>query len=156
MKQRYLEIVQERLRQAAAREATIEGTPAEVAGAVQSGQWTELASADGSHIHDAYDDDPVACRGCAAVIRAGTTLCQDCGSKKSPLVRLAVELSSLAQERSSRGRALVALDRRRYPRLRLRDGRRVGPGLLAWGPVLREMDSDELEHLLAALEGDLL
>jgi len=60
---------------------------------------------------------------------------------------------SLAYERHRRASALVALDRRRYPRLRLSDGRTVGPGLLAWAPVLREMDAPTLDVLLRLIEG---
>lgn len=47
-----------------------------------------------------------------------------------------------------RGKALVALDRRGYPRITLPDGRRPGPGLLLWAPVLRELDTEGLAALL--------
>lgn len=114
-------------------------------------------------IADPYDD-PVACRGCATVIPAGTTLCIDCGSARSPLVRYAVQLVSETEHRTPRGQALVALDRRRYPKIDLDDGRTVGPGLVAWCPVLREMGTGELRELIrlvkqtdsrAVSEGDL-
>jgi hypothetical protein len=98
------------------------------------------------------NDCPVACRGCAALIPAGTTLCVDCGSARSPLVQYAIELYALSEERSLRGQALVALDKRRYPRLRLRDGRTVGPGLLAWCPVLREGNLDTFRSILMLVE----
>ena len=97
---------------------------------------------------DDRDNDPVACRGCAAVIPVGTTLCIECGSKRSPLVRYALELSALAEERTLRGLTLTALDRRRYPRLRLPDGRSVGPGLIGWCPTLRDADAETLRSIL--------
>ncbi len=97
---------------------------------------------------DDFTDDPVACRGCAAVIPAGTTLCAQCGSARSPLVRFAVELSLEAERRTLRGRALIALDHRGFPKVRLADGSSAGPGLLSWCPVLREMGSDQLQALL--------
>jgi TubC N-terminal docking domain len=98
------------------------------------------------------DDSPVACRGCAAAIPAGTTLCVECGSARSPLVRYALELCMLSEERSLRGRTLSALDKVQYPKLRLRDGRTVGPGLLAWCPVLREGNSRTLRSILKLLQ----
>jgi hypothetical protein len=90
----------------------------------------------------------VTCRGCAASIPVGTTLCAACGRATSPLVRFAVELGDLTRERSLRGQALCALDQRRYPRLDLSDGRKVGPGLLAWCPVLREAGSSQLREIV--------
>ncbi len=56
------------------------------------------------------------------------------------------------QEAVLRGRALCALDHRRYPRLRLPDGRVVGPGLFAWAPVLREAGVDELNAIVALVK----
>ena len=91
---------------------------------------------------------PTACRGCARVIPAGTTLCVECGSARSPLVRHAVELSTLAKERTLRGLALVALDKLRYPRLRLPTGETVGPGLISWCPVLRAASASTLTAVL--------
>ena len=97
-------------------------------------------------------DDPVACRGCAAVIPAGTTLCTECGAARSPLVKMALEMVALTNERSLRGRALALLDRRNYPRLTLSDKRVVGPGLLAWCPVLREAGAGELAGIIRVAE----
>ncbi|MPZ47891.1 MAG: hypothetical protein GEU75_00995 [Dehalococcoidia bacterium] len=97
---------------------------------------------------DLSSHDPVACRGCAALIPAGTTLCADCGSKHSPLIRYALELSAVSEERTLRGRTLIALDLRRYPRLELPDGQLVGPGLIAWAPVLREANKYTLQAIL--------
>jgi len=94
------------------------------------------------------DDDPVSCRGCATLIPAGTTLCVECGSARSPLVRYAVQLGGLAEERTLRGRALLALDKRRYPKLKLPDGRTVGPGLLAWCPILRDGNAASFRDIL--------
>ena len=103
-------------------------------------------------LHSLSDDDtlthPTACRGCARVIPAGTTLCIQCGSARSQLVRFAVELSALAEEQTLRGQALVALDRAHYPRLRLPGGLTVGPGLTDWCPVLRDADSPTLEAII--------
>ena len=94
------------------------------------------------------DSNPTACRGCAAAIPAGTTLCVDCGSKRSPLIRYAVELGALAEERSLRGLALLALDKRRYPGLRLADGQTAGPGLTSWCPVLQEAGPEVLRQII--------
>ncbi len=96
--------------------------------------------------------DSVACRGCAAIIPAGTTLCIECGSAHSPLIKFAIQLGDLARQRTLRGRALVVLDGRRYPKLRLRDGRTVGPGLLPWCPVLREADTETLQNIVELAE----
>jgi TubC N-terminal docking domain len=98
------------------------------------------------------DDSPAVCRGCAALIPAGTTLCVECGSARSPLVHYALELCALSEERSLRGRALAALDKVRYPKLRLHDGRIVGPGLLAWCPVLREGNTETFRNILKLVE----
>jgi hypothetical protein len=98
------------------------------------------------------DDEAVACRGCACAIPSGTTLCEDCGSARSLLVRYALELSALTEQRSLRGRALAALDRSGYPGLRLPHGRRVGPGLLAWCPVLREGNPRTLRSILKLVQ----
>jgi hypothetical protein len=98
------------------------------------------------------DDDPVCCRGCAEVIPAGTTLCVECGSARSPLVRYAVELSALAAEKTLRGQALVALDRRRYPKLTLSGGHSIGPGLIAWAAVLRDAKAPTLRRIIALAE----
>jgi hypothetical protein len=98
------------------------------------------------------DDGVVACRGCAVPVRAGTTLCAGCGSARSPLIHHALELCALSEERSLRGRALAALDKRRYPRLRLRRGRAVGPGLLAWCPVLRDGNVHTFRRILELVD----
>jgi len=55
-------------------------------------------------------------------------------------------------EPARRGQALVALDRRHYPRLHLPDGRTVERGLEAWAPVLREMNAEELLELARLVE----
>jgi RNA polymerase subunit RPABC4/transcription elongation factor Spt4 len=103
-------------------------------------------------LHALSEDDPAvhltACRGCSRVIPAGTTLCVQCGSARSPLVRFAVELSELADERTLRGQVLVALDKLHYPRLRLPSGETTGPGLVAWCPVLRDANASVLKALL--------
>lgn len=52
-----------------------------------------------------------------------------------------------------RGRALIALDRRRYPRVSLPDGRSVGRGLFEWAPVLREVNGEQLAVLIGVIEG---
>jgi hypothetical protein len=96
------------------------------------------------------NDDPVACRGCAEVIPTGTTLCAKCGSAGSPLVQYALKLSELTRQRTLRGRALVALDRRGYPKLRLSNGRGAGPGLLSWCPILQEADASMLKDIIEA------
>ena len=101
---------------------------------------------------DDYANDPIACRGCAEVIPGGTTLCVACASSHSPLVRYALELSALTEERTLRGRALGALDRRRYPKLVLPGGSTVGPGLLAWCPVLREGNAATFRAVLKLVE----
>ena len=62
------------------------------------------------------------------------------------------EKSDQEEERHLRGRALVALDKHGYPRLVLADGS-VGPGLEAWGPVLREMGGAQLRALIGVIEG---
>jgi hypothetical protein len=103
-------------------------------------------------IDTAREPNPVTCRGCGVVIPSGTTLCVGCGAARSPLVRYAVELSELANERTLRGRALVALDRRRYPQLQLAKGRRVGPGLVSWCPVLRAADAKTLRRIIELAE----
>jgi hypothetical protein len=91
---------------------------------------------------------PTACRGCARVIPAGTTLCLDCGSARSPLIKFAVQLSNISKERTLRGQVLVGLDKLHYPRLRLPTGDTVGPGLVAWCPILRDASTSELTALL--------
>jgi hypothetical protein len=63
----------------------------------------------------------------------------------------AAQENNQTRARHLRSRALVALDKRGYPKVVLTDGP-VGPGLIAWAPVLREMDSDQLENLLTRLE----
>jgi hypothetical protein len=98
------------------------------------------------------DSNNVACCSCAAAIPAGTTLCTSCGSKRSPLIPYAIELGTLTEERTLRGAALVALDRRHFPRLVLAGGQSVGPGLLAWCPVLRDLDTTGLRALVALID----
>ena len=100
----------------------------------------------------APEDSPAACRGCAGLIPAGTTPCANCGSAQSPLVRYALELSALTEERTLRGQAIIALDSRRYPKLRLPDGRIVGPGLIPWCPVLREGKAATFRAILRLVE----
>ena len=61
-------------------------------------------------------------------------------------------------ERQLRGRMLAALDRRNFPKLHLGSGHTVGPGLLEWGPVLREMNLralQDIERVLARLPGSM-
>ena len=91
---------------------------------------------------------PTTCRGCTTMIQSGTTLCTACGSARSPLVRYAVELAALAQERTLRGRALLALDKRGYPRLQLSDDQTGGPGLVRWCAVLRDAETPTLEAIV--------
>ena len=50
-----------------------------------------------------------------------------------------------------RGSALAALDRARWPRLKLSSGREVA-GDDAWRPWLRQANSDELGEVVVALE----
>jgi hypothetical protein len=92
------------------------------------------------------------CRGCGVVILAGRTLCTNCGSAASPLFRYALELCSLVEQRTLRGRALIALDRRRYPQVRLSGGEKVGPGLISWCPVLRDAKPEKLREIIALAE----
>ena len=47
---------------------------------------------------------------------------------------------------------MAALDKRRYPRLRLSDALSVGPGLIAWCPVLRDADSKTLKRIIVLCE----
>jgi hypothetical protein len=89
------------------------------------------------------------CRGCGVAVSHGATLCSACDSL---LVRNAVALSELAQEASLRGRALVALDRKRYPKLPIAKGRSVGPGLISWCPVLRAADARTLKRIIELAE----
>lgn len=88
------------------------------------------------------------CRGCAAAIPVGTTLCAVCGSARSPLIRYAVELSELAEQKTFRSSALLALDKCGYPRLALRDGLIVGPGLVSWCEILRDGDRKTLKRII--------
>jgi hypothetical protein len=93
-----------------------------------------------------------ACRGCGSDIPMGRTLCCACSVANSPLVQNAVALSELSREPSLRGRALVALDHRRYPRLQLSRTRSAGPGLIAWCPVLRAGDARTLRRIIELAE----
>ena len=89
------------------------------------------------------------CRTCAHVLSivARGDLCGRCvlqSGKANP----AVDPEGVRPDALVRGQVLVALDRRRYPRLTLGDGRSIGPGLDAWGPVLLGMGLSELSDLL--------
>jgi hypothetical protein len=115
-------------------------------------ETNEVNSADLLTTSDAQVSESSTCRGCAAIVPNGKTVCATCSHADSPLVQNAVELSELAQEASLRGRALVALDRKRYPRLQLSKERRVGPGLIAWCPVLRAADPRTLKRIIELAE----
>ena len=58
-----------------------------------------------------------------------------------------VMATDLEHERNLRGHALVALDKRGYPKVTLQTGQKFGPGLEAWAPILRGMDAHELQAL---------
>ena len=64
----------------------------------------------------------------------------------SPAPHVALKFAP-THEAQLRGQILAVLDRSGYPRLRLKNNSLTGPGLLAWGPVLREMDTHGLERL---------
>ena len=55
-----------------------------------------------------------------------------------------------SEEQQLRGQVLVELDKRHYPLLDF-GGLRIGPGLEAWGPVLRDLSEPELQALLNRL-----
>ena len=70
-----------------------------------------------------------------------------CGRCVGPQPQAATD-TDWSEEALLRGKALVALDRRGYPRLRLPDGSHAGPGLFSWAPVLRGSNYEELSALL--------
>jgi hypothetical protein len=70
-----------------------------------------------------------------------------CGRCVGPQLQTAPD-TEWSEEVVLRGKALVALDRRGYPRLRLPNGSHAGPGLVSWAPVLRESNFEELSALL--------
>jgi hypothetical protein len=94
------------------------------------------------------------CRRCGhgLSVVAVRDICGRCAAKE-----LAAELTesttiaAAEDERHLRGRLLADIDRRGFPRLHLLDGSSAGPGLLAWGPVLREMTTDQLRLLERSL-----
>lgn len=58
-------------------------------------------------------------------------VCSACGDDRVPGSKYCI--------RHLRGHLVSVLDQRGWPRLRLPDGRTVGPGLLAWCPVVRHL-----------------
>ena len=88
--------------------------------------------------------------GFALSVVAKSTLCGRCVAKDYALPGVEARHS---KEDQLRGEVLGTLDRLGYPALSLADARQVGPGLLAWGPVLREMGSHDLSNLKLRLKG---
>ena len=71
-----------------------------------------------------------------------------CGRCATPRLESSVHTEPYSQQAILRGKLLVALERQRYPKATLSDGRRVGRGVLNWAPVLREIGEAKLRELL--------